>query len=144
MSEWIENCSANGRCKCFILALRDIRINSFEVDWGLFGQVLEVGIGILNEIVRLGFGVITMDGQDIYPQFDNDGISDSECVSSIPSSDPFDNNCSSSVYDRVISWLSSTGIVGVDNVARDLQSHRDIGQGLHVHFSSTARYSLVH
>lgn len=95
MSEWIENCSVNGR-----------------FDWGLFGQVLPAGISILNDITRFVFSLITVDEYNIYPEFDNHRIEDSE-----------------SAYDYVTSWFLNIGSgSSVDNIARDLQSHRDIGQ----------------
>lgn len=59
---------------------RDIRINPMEVDWGLFGQVLPAGISILNDITRFVFSLITVDEYNIYPEFDNHRIEDSEYV----------------------------------------------------------------
>jgi hypothetical protein len=79
MSEWIENCSVNERCKCFII-LYDIRVDAVEVDWGLFGQVFRAGISVLNEIGGFVFDLINVDGEHLYPDFGSDGIADSEYV----------------------------------------------------------------
>ena len=131
MSEWIENCSVNGRCRFLPAYAIYIYANTLEVDWGLFGQVLRAGITILNAITQIVFSLITVDGHAIYPDFSLDNITDSGYVGSVilwGLSRPIDY--SSSVYDCVTSWLSSTGLgANVDNIARDLQSHRDIGQG---------------
>jgi len=131
MSEWVENCSVNGCCKSLAIVLRVISVDAIAVEWGLFGQVLHACVVILNEIARLVFGLITVDAQDIYPELGNDMIADSEYVTLLPSlclSLPIDHP--SSAYDHVASWLSSTGMgASVGNITRDLQSHKDIGQG---------------
>jgi hypothetical protein len=85
MSEWIENCCVNGRCKC-LPVLHNIRVDPLEVDWGLFGQVLQTGIAILNAIAQIVFSLITVDGHNIYPNFGIDEIVDSEYVGSALSS----------------------------------------------------------
>ncbi|KAF5375889.1 hypothetical protein D9615_008201 [Tricholomella constricta] len=93
MTEWIENCSANG-----------------HFDWHIFGQVVQVAVALMNETVRSVSILISDEPHNVFPAFGN--------------GDVMDNN---SAYERIIAWLSAMG-GSAENIALNLQSHRDIGQ----------------
>lgn len=82
ISEWIENCSVNGRCECFGLIFHEICINALvpKVDWTLFGQVLHVAVAVLNGIAHSVLDLAEVEGREPFSVFNKDEVQDSRYV----------------------------------------------------------------
>ncbi|PPQ99374.1 hypothetical protein CVT24_009204 [Panaeolus cyanescens] len=96
INEWVENCDMHGR-----------------FHWGLMGQVFEVAVAILNNLMsRIQTLMEVKEPIQHLPEFNGGQIVDSETA-----------------YDDAAEWLS--GLISRDDarlVAMDLQSHRNISQ----------------
>ncbi|KAJ7770634.1 hypothetical protein B0H16DRAFT_218508 [Mycena metata] len=99
ISEWTESCSASG-----------------QFDWTLYCRLLDAGVSILNKTAFLSMSLVGLDAEEhLLPAFrpDWNGMRDSE-----------------SVFEAVASWLASPQLNGLATgiIARDLQSHREMGR----------------
>ena len=115
----------------------DLTLCLFLVNWRLYAQLVQVCVTLFNTLSLLVQSLLDLRGeQDPLPAFDYPQLEDSEYV---PFSSPSvsavlnDTRYRRSTFDNVNEWLSHW--ISRDDarmVAMDLQSHRNIGQGLFV------------
>ncbi|KAF8063426.1 SAC3/GANP/Nin1/mts3/eIF-3 p25 family-domain-containing protein [Lyophyllum atratum] len=79
-------------------------------DWYIFGQIVHAAVALMDTTTRSVLGLISEEPYDTFPAFDSSGVTDN-----------------SSAYDHIIAWLSAMG-GSAENIALNLQTHRDIGQ----------------
>ena len=135
LSEWIENCSINGVCELFPPhAPLSILTLILLVNWRLYAQLVQVCVPLLNTMSLLVQSLLEVQGeQDLLPAFDYPQFEDSEYVPFFCSvfQPFFITYTKRSTFDDVNEWLSHW--ISRDDarmIAMDLQSHRNIGQGL--------------
>lgn len=88
LSEWMENCNVFGRCKYSSLGVRRCSCSDFvfvllfAVNWGLYSQVVQVSITLLNAMERSVRSLLELEGLgDPLPDFNAaTQLDDSECV----------------------------------------------------------------
>ncbi|KAJ7207064.1 hypothetical protein GGX14DRAFT_456067 [Mycena pura] len=100
ISDCIENCSTGG-----------------HFDWKLYCRLLEAAVSVLNKAASLSTALVGLEAEgNVLPAFrpDWDGMRDSD-----------------STFDAVMSWLDNSQLdnLATNNIATDLQSHRDMGRG---------------
>ena len=80
LDEWIENCNRNDRSKlrpCFQVYLELM----YEVDWGLYGEVIKASIAIFNINLALTHYILkTSNPPEPLPPFDGVELNDTEWV----------------------------------------------------------------
>jgi nuclear mRNA export protein SAC3 len=106
---------------------------SLLVNWRLYAQLVQVCITLFNTVSLLVQSLLEVQGgQDPLPAFDCPQLEGSEYVPSfVPISTISNDHPKRSTFDDVNEWLSHW--ISRDDarmVAMDLQSHRNIGQGL--------------
>lgn len=81
LTEWLENCTVNGRCELNILCYLGMIAHGFLflVDWNLYAQLVQASVVLFNCISTSIQSLLELSGpRDPLPSFEYSHISDSE------------------------------------------------------------------